>query len=288
MARKSSYGGEDRTMRNAAQTLLANIRFASVDDPVRTIVVTSSVPNEGKTTISVELARAMAKSGRTVLLVECDMRRRSLAAMIGIHPQAGLYGVLAGTNELTSSVVAVDKNCWFLDVEPHIPNPPDIIASKRFRRFVEDAKGKFSYVIFDTPPLAAFVDAAVLSSIADGTVMVVRENFAKRSEVVDAYAQLENAGANVVGVCMNYCHEERSEYYYAYYDKQGNRVRTTGIDDDEDDSDEPELLPLPTRIPRHGTNAAEIAAEVPSMPVNRTRPSAKRSSADAPQGGVTS
>lgn len=294
--RKSSYGGDDRTMRNAAQTLLANIRFASVDDPVRTIVVTSSVPNEGKTTISIELARAIAKSGRTVLLVECDMRRRSLSAALGVHPQAGLYGVLSGTNDLMGSVGAVDKNLWFLDVEPHIPNPPDIIASKRFRRFVEDAKGKFNYVVFDTPPLAAFVDAAVLSTVADGTVMVVRENFAKRSEVVDAYAQLENAGAHVVGVCMNYCHEERSEYYYAYYDKQGHRVRTSGLDDDDEDegeADEQPLLPLPTRIPRHGpaqaqpAEAAQPASDAASaMPANRTRPAASRA-ANAPQGGET-
>ena len=108
-------------------------------------------------------------------------------------------------------------------MEPHIPNPPEIIASKRFRKFVADVRQRFDFVVFDTPPLAAFVDAAVLSSIVDGTVMVVRENFVKRTELVDAYEQLQNAGANVIGACMNYCHEERSEYYYAYYDKQGRK-----------------------------------------------------------------
>lgn len=283
MAKGKPDGGEDRTIQNAAQTLLANVRFASVDDPIKTIVITSSVPNEGKTTISIELARAIAKGGRTVLLVGCDMRRRSLAAELNLHPQVGLYGVLASTSDLNSSAVAVEKNFWFLDVEPHIPNPPDIIASKRFRRFVEDAKSRFNYVIFDTPPLAAFVDAAVLSAVADGTVMVVRENFAKRSEVIDAHAQLENAGANVVGVCMNYCHEERSEYYYAYYDKQGNRMRTAGADD----GDEPGgLLPLPTqghvhRVHQHAQTRGELEASLrrnaagsgTGMPVNRTRPS---------------
>ncbi|RVU96708.1 polysaccharide biosynthesis tyrosine autokinase [Coriobacteriales bacterium OH1046] len=284
MAKKKPFVGEDRTIQNAAQTLLANIRFASVDDPVRALVVTSSVPNEGKTTVSIELARAIAAGGRTVLLVECDMRRRSLAAVLGAHPQSGLYGVLAGTSDLTSSAVSVEKNFWFLDVEPHIPNPPDIIASKRFRRFVEDAKARFNYVIFDTPPLAAFVDAAVLSTTADGTVMVVRENFAKRSEVVDAYTQLENAGANVVGVCMNYCKEERSEYYYAYYDKQGNRVKAADSDEDDESGG---LLPLPAqgrmhRVHQHAQTRGELEASLrrnavsgsgAGMPVNRTRPS---------------
>lgn len=290
---RSAYGGTERTMRNAAQTLLANIRFASVDDPVRTLAITSSVPNEGKTTVSLELARAVASSGNTVLLVECDMRRRTMAAMIGVHPKRGLYGVLAGASELASTAVAVDKNFWFLDVEPHIPNPPDIIASKRFKRFVEDAKQRFNYVIFDTPPLAAFVDAAVLSNIVDGTVLVVRERFTKRSEVQDAYAQLQNAGANVVGVCMNYCEEERSEYYYAYYDKQGSRVATS---EQGGEDDEKSLFSLPLRAPRHGSmpanrtrSAAEAAGQpdtddtaitIPTMPANRTRPTG------APQGDV--
>lgn len=289
MARgKSSYGGSERTMRNAAQTLLANIRFASVDDPVRTLVITSSVPSEGKTTISLELARVVASSGSTVLLVECDMRRRSMAATIGVHPQRGLYSVLSGASDLASTAVSIDKNFWFLDVEPHIPNPPDIIASRRFKSFVEDVRQRFNFVIFDTPPLAAFVDAAVLSSVVDGTVMVVRERFTKRSELQDAYAQLQNAGANVVGVCMNYCEEERSEYYYAYYDKQGSRVDTSGLDDEEEKA----LFNLPVRAPRHGSaqpkrarvmaeatvpnqsEADDTAVTLTSMPVNRTRPAA--------------
>ena len=299
MAKKNSYEGVDRTMQNAAQTLLANIRFASVDDPVRSIVMTSSIPNEGKTTISIELAKAMAKGGRTVLLVECDMRRRSLAAELNVHPQNGLYAVLSGTVDLAGCATPIEKNLWFLDVEPHIPNPPDIIASKRFRRFVEDAKARFNFVVFDTPPLTAFVDAAVLSSVADGTVMVVRENFAKRSEVQDAYAQLENAGANVLGVAMNYCREERSEYYYAYYDKMGNRVKGHehgGETPQQDNAVDDPRRPLPQSTVRRGPpvaapsrselhaafarTAAPVAAgsadSSAPMPVNRTRPAARR------------
>ena len=270
--RKRSYAGEERSTRNAAQTLLANIRFADVDNPIKTVVITSSVPNEGKTTVSLELARAIAKGGRSVLLVECDMRRRSLAALLGVHPQAGLYSVLAGQTELDSTAVTVEQNLVFLDVEPHIPNPPEIIASKRFLRFVDQARDLFDFVLFDTPPLAAFVDAAVLSSIADGTVMVVRENYARRTEVQDAYAQLQSAGANVIGVCMNWCKEERSEYYYAYYDRQGKRVRTSDVDIDTDvDPEEETFLPLPTY-------SQDDTAQSP-LPANRTRPSASRGEA---------
>ena len=82
-------------VQNAAKTLLANIRFASVDTPVHTLVITSSVPNEGKSTVCVNLAEAIATSGKSVLLVECDMRRRSLADLLGVHARTGIYGVLA-------------------------------------------------------------------------------------------------------------------------------------------------------------------------------------------------
>lgn len=300
MPRKSKRDDAALEIQNAAKTLLANIRFMSVDDPVRSVAVTSSIPNEGKSFVSVNLAQAIATSGKTVLLVECDMRRRSLAAELNVHPQNGLYAVLSGTVDLAGCATPIEKNLWFLDVEPHIPNPPDIIASKRFRRFVEDAKARFNFVVFDTPPLTAFVDAAVLSSVADGTVMVVRENFAKRSEVQDAYAQLENAGANVLGVAMNYCREERSEYYYAYYDKMGNRVKGHehgGETPQQEDAVDDQLLPLPQSTIRRGShvaaqtrselqaafarNAAQDAAgsaeSSAPMPVNRTRPAARRS-----------
>lgn len=243
---------EDRTMRNAAQTLLANIRFASVDEPITSIAVTSAVPNEGKTTIAIELARAIAAGGKTVLLVECDMRRRSLAGELGVHPAAGLYSVLSGANMLNQCVVRVSQGLFFLDVEPHIPNPPEIIVSRRFRSFLDEVSGSFDYVVFDTPPVAAFVDAAVLSSVVDATVLVVREGFVRRTEVQEAYAQLKNAGANVVGVAMNFCREERSDYYYAYYDRQGKRV---GTSDDHD----PDLVPeTPSPAPAAQQDAVEL------------------------------
>ena len=246
---------ENRTMRNAAQTLLANIRFASVDEPLTSIAVTSAVPNEGKTTIAIELARAIAAGGRTVLLVECDMRRRSLAGELGIHTPAGLYSVLSGANSLDQCVARVSQGLYFLDVEPHIPNPPEIIGSRRFRTFLEGVTESFDYVVFDTPPVAAFVDAAVLSSVVDATIMVVREGFVKRTEVKEAYAQLENAGANVVGVAMNFCREERSDYYYAYYDRQGKRVGTS--DDGEEHVEEGSNVPFGgTQLPQQDRGAA--------------------------------
>ena len=124
-------------VQNAAKTLFANIRFASVDNPIRSIVITSSVPNEGKSTVSMQLAAAIAQSGKRVLLVEVDMRRRSLADMLGVHARGGLYAVLSEQMPLRSAIAPTSQGFDFLDSEPHIPNPVDILASKRFASLVD-------------------------------------------------------------------------------------------------------------------------------------------------------
>lgn len=225
--RKNKSGASNALeVQNAAKTLYANIRFMSVDDPIRSVVITSTAPNEGKTTTAVQLGRAMATAGKTVLLVEADMRRRSLAAMLEVHPQAGLYAVLSGAAPLSAAIASTSTpNLYFLDTEPNIPNPADIISSKRYRALAAKLAERFDYVIFDTPPVGTFVDAAVLSTMADGLVLVVRPGEVKRSALVGAYDQLRKADANVLGICATFCEGTGSEYYYAYYTSDGHRVK---------------------------------------------------------------
>lgn len=220
--KSGSKNNERSSIDNAAKTLLANIRFISVDNPVRTIVFTSAVPNEGKTFVTSNLANAIATSGKSVLLVECDMRRRSMAHQLGVHAQHGLYSVLSGEVGLSTASVETDTpNFYFLDAEPHIPNPSDMINSERFSRFIELAASMYDYVVFDTPPVGTFVDAAVLGAKVDAVFLVVRENFAKKAEVAAAAEQLRKAGCNLAGIVMNYCERRDSEYYYEYYYKEG-------------------------------------------------------------------
>lgn len=222
MPRKNS--GSDRVaMQNAIKTLAANIRFSSVDNPIHSIAVVSSVPSEGKTTISMGLGRAFADSGATVLLVECDMRRRSLASALGVHGKHGIYSVLSGHHTLQESAVAAGvPNLYFLDAEPGIPNPADILQSRRFHEFVRTATQTYNYVVFDTPPILTFVDAAVVSSIVDATLLVVRQDFTKREDVRDSFAQLNQAGANVIGTVLNCTDAEVSSKYYDYYHEKKN------------------------------------------------------------------
>lgn len=225
MARKKSYSSK-LEMQNAAKTLLTNIRFASIDEPISSLVVTSSVSNEGKSTVVVNLAEAIASSGRSVLLVECDFRNRTLAGMLNVRARAGAYAVLSGEVRIDQAVASTKvANMYLLDVEPGIPNPIDIISSERFRRLTEVLKGRYDYVIYDTPPVGAFVDAAVLSTLTDATLLVVRENFTKRDDVRTAYAQLEKADAYVVGVVMNRCKTVGDEYS-SYYGHGGDSGRT--------------------------------------------------------------
>lgn len=211
---------------DAIKTLVANIRFASVDSPVRTIAVTSSIPNEGKTTISVSLARALASGGKDVLIVECDTRHRCLSSVLGVHPQGGLYAVLAGQAGLEEVAIPTQtRGLGFLDCEPRIPNPADLFASRRFRQLAHQLRREYDYVIFDTPPLSAFVDGAIVGSVVDATLLVVRENFVRRDALVAAHEQLRKASAHVIGTVLNCCEREKSEYYYSYYAKGEGSVQ---------------------------------------------------------------
>lgn len=230
MARKKKTS-DTLAFSNAAKTLLANIRFASVDTPIKSITLTSSIPNEGKSTIAVNLAQAIATSGKSVLLVECDMRHRTLANLLGLRHSGGLYAVLSDQMSIDEAVVETGQpNFFFLDAEPRIPNPADIIASRRFAKLVAALEEKYQHVIFDTPPVGTFVDAAEVAAITDGTIYVVREDFAKRNEILAAFDQLNKAEVNVIGTVMNCCETSSHDYYYSYYgEDKGQNNAVAGV-----------------------------------------------------------
>ena len=266
-------------MQNAVKTLFANIRFASVDDPIKGVVVTSSVPDEGKTTISLELAKTMAEAGKEVLLVECDMHHRTLASRLSLHSHAGLYAVLAGQERMEDVVMETStKGLWFLDAEPQIPNPADILASRRFGQFVRQLKGSYDFVVFDTPPISAVVDAAVVGSVADATLLVVRQNFVRRDAVVASYEQLKKAGANVIGTVMNYCDGGAGDYYYYdYYSTDASGQGEKGTAGDAGEKRIPSMSEAPLRpVPTHaassrtgGSRASSASATAPNPPISR-------------------
>ena len=208
------------SIRNAANTLLANIEFSGVDEPIKTIAITSSIPNEGKSTIALSLASAAGQAGKRVLVVEGDLRRRSLMAAIKAHPRRGLHAVLSDGCTLEEAVAETPlRNVMFLDAEPGIPNPEELLSSRRYARLIEHARGTYDLVIIDTPPIGAFADAAVIARQVDGALLVVRENYTDKRDAQLAMSQLRASTARVLGVVLNF--EERASggygYYYGYY-----------------------------------------------------------------------
>ena len=208
-------------MRNAANTLLANVEFSSIDEPVRVVAVTSSVPNEGKSTIALSLAVAAGTAGKRVLIMEGDLRRRSLRATLNAHPNFGLHAVLKGNCAFGEAVVQTEfKNVWFLDAEPGIPNPEELLNSRRFSMFLDRVRESYDLVIIDTPPIGAFADAAVVARQTDGVLLVVRERYTDKKDAQLAMSQLKASTAHVLGIVLNF--EEAANaghygYYYGYY-----------------------------------------------------------------------
>ncbi len=294
-----SKGSNDQVfLQNSVKTLVANIRFASVDDPIRVIGVTSSIPNEGKSTTSYALAQALANGGQSVLLIDCDLRRRSLANMIGVHAQAGIYGVLSGQVAVEDAAVRTPTNgLYLLDCEPHIPNPVDILSSRRFKNFIAQMREKYTYVVVDTPPLTAFVDGAVISQNVDGMLLVVRQDQTKRDEILGAYEQLKKADANVIGCVLTFADSDKSDYYYSYYNKDGKRVRKSK---GSSSSDAPKLPDAPLsqqmaapatrssrpeqaqQAPRKAATAPKSATSAPAVPGLKPLPTQGAKSAASP------
>ena len=208
-------------VRNAANTLLANIQFSSIDEPVQTVALTSTIPNEGKSTVALALAHAAGMTDMRVLVMEGDLRRRSLRATLGVHPQHGLHAVLTGKVALADAACPSGfDNVDFLDAEPGIPNPEAILGSKRYAELLAQAREMYDMIIVDTPPVGAFADAAMVASQVDGVILVVREKFTNKKDAQLAMSQLRASTARVLGVVMN-CEERQAGggygYYYGYY-----------------------------------------------------------------------
>lgn len=126
-----------------------------------------------------------------------------------------MFAVLSGQARPSEAVVNTrQQNLRFLDAEPNIPTPGDLLDSDRFSRLLASLERSFDYVVIDTPPLGAFVDAAIMAARADATLLVVREGLARRSELAAAKNQLDKADARLLGIVMNRCQTDTSNYHY--------------------------------------------------------------------------
>lgn len=211
----------------AFRTLRVNIQFASPDHPLRTILATSTSPEDGKSTTIANLAIALAETGATTLLVDADLRRPSLHTLFGAPNDAGLTSLML--TAATPGATAIDPasvplqetaipNLRLLTSGPAPPNPAELLASRRMADLLTLLAGQATYVLFDTPPVIAVADAAVLAPRVDGVLLVVRAGKTRRDLAVKARKALEQVKANIVGVVLTDATLEGSAY--AYYGKK--------------------------------------------------------------------
>lgn len=202
------YGSNAEHLEAAVEQLCARLRFSDPEGLPRSIVVTSSVPGEGKSTVSALIARQLARGGTRTLAMDCDLRRPVLGRRLGAGSHQGIGAVLLGELSLSQAVKPVDQNLWLLDAELKPYYPSDLFATNRFGDLLDKASEMFDCLIIDTPPLGAVVDAAVIASRADGTLLVMREGVTKRKDLLSSKTQLTRSGSRILGCVVNGCKGE--------------------------------------------------------------------------------
>lgn len=208
------------------RTLRTNIQFSSFDKEIRTIVVTSATPGEGKSTTIGNLAIVMSQSGKKVLLIDCDLRKPSIHKKFRITNQAGLTNILLYDVEPFEIFHKHSDNLYILTTGQLPPNPAEVVSSNRLKSFIEKMKNEFDYILIDSPPLIAVTDAQILSSFCDGTLLVVSSGEAERETVKRAKDLLNKVKANIIGVVLNKIElKSRKGYYYYYGDEEGRRIK---------------------------------------------------------------
>jgi capsular exopolysaccharide synthesis family protein len=186
-----------------------------MDESVRTILVTSPSPGEGKTSVVVNLGIVLAQYGIKVLLVGTDLRNSSLHRVLDIPNKTGFTSLLLESGDLSSTVVnTYTENLYVLPSGPLPPNPSELLGSPRVVELIEELQAFAEIIIFDAPPVLVCADAIVLSSRVDGVLFVVDSTTTRKDAAVRALGRLVNVKANVLGVILNKAKVGSSEYSY--------------------------------------------------------------------------
>ena len=225
-------------MREAFNTLRTNILFSGKD--IKVIVVTSCLAHEGKTTVSFEIARNLAESGKRVLLLDSDLRKSVMASRYtkerGI---VGLSQVLSGQIGLDNAIYKTQIDTFdIIFAGPYPPNPTELVGSPAFKELLDAKRDEYDYLLIDAPPLGMVIDAAVMASVCDGAVLVLNAGRIKYRMAQDVRNQIQRSGCKILGVVLNqvgkkgassyggYYHSKYTDTYYGHHDSQ--KGKTTG------------------------------------------------------------
>ena len=201
------------------RSLRTNILFSAADRQIKTIVVSSANPREGKTTSVIYLGTTMAQSGQKVLLIDTDMRRPRLHVSTKVARQTGLSNLIVGDASYDDVIRTTEiPNLFVLPCGPLPPNPAEILMTHRFEAVLAELAKRFDRIILDSPPLQVVTDAVVLSKQTDGVILVVHAGKTLRDEIKRSSRQIKAVGGKIFGVIVNAIEpNQRSGYYYSYY-----------------------------------------------------------------------
>jgi capsular exopolysaccharide synthesis family protein len=198
----------------AYRTLRTNIQFSSLDKPLRTLMATSTAPDEGKSTTLANLAVTFAQSEQRVILVDCDLRRPTLHTLFDLSNESGLTSMILAEDAPPPLQETVVPGLSLLTSGPLPPRPADILGSRRMEAAIERLRAAADIVLFDTPPVVAVTDAAVLATKVDGVLLVFQAGRTSRERARRARQILEKVKANIVGVVLNNAQVEQGYGYY--------------------------------------------------------------------------
>ena len=204
----------------AYRTIRTNIEFSNLDEEIKTIVVTSSQQNEGKSTIIGNLAVSFAgMEDKKILVVEGDLRNPTVHRLFGVSNTFGVTDILTGQKSFENCVNITDvKGLHVLTCGKIPPNPSEMLASRKMRDFINNIKDNYDYVFIDAPPIGIITDAGIISTYVDGTILVVSAGEADIEQVKISKERLDKVNANILGVVLNkYEDESGSNAYYNYY-----------------------------------------------------------------------
>ncbi|WIV20002.1 CpsD/CapB family tyrosine-protein kinase [Paenibacillus polygoni] len=202
----------------AYRSLRTNIDFSSVDQRTQVIMVTSSGPEEGKSTVVANLAVTYAQDGRKVLLIDADMRKPTGHRTFQLTNRTGLSSVLSNQSDLEEVIQQTEvPNLYIMTAGPIPPNPAEMLNSNRMKSMMQLLREQFDMILIDTPPVLAVTDAQLLASNSDGVLLVINSGKVKKDIAIKAKENLLRVNARMLGVVLNNVKRKTSEEYYYYY-----------------------------------------------------------------------
>ncbi|HEY4905381.1 MAG TPA: polysaccharide biosynthesis tyrosine autokinase [Candidatus Sulfotelmatobacter sp.] len=237
-------------MAESYRALRTSLLLSNLGAPPRVIMVTSALPQEGKSTTSINTAVVLAQKGVRVLLIDADLRRPSIHKTLGMGPRSGLSNVLTGSITLQQAIAVstVLPNLHILPAGTPPPNPAELLASNNMKEVLDELRGQYDHIVVDTPPTLSVTDAVVLSPRADAIVLVIRSGQTTKQSLRRARDILTQVNARVSGVLLNAVDLSSPDYYY-YYEYKGkysNYYRdgessSDAHEDDDDDAESPSV-----------------------------------------------